>query len=220
MNQMTIVASLKFINGFRNKIVSKTNYLLNDQWNLVYMIFELDENILKFGDKYHESIFLSTISDLPTIKDQIYPHMPNQYDTRYFSRLGSEDLDCFLCKQDGVLMHYSWLFYDLYKSPLKSCPIDLKVFIDKALMWGPTFTLTKSRGMIYPYVFSKIVKFLKSKGKYQYIIIYADKTNKSAIPFYLNLGFKLLPSQPKPNILIKIFRKLRSLTTTNKVKQI
>ena len=192
------------------QIIRKKNYLLYDQWKFVYLIYDLYNQKLKFGNKYHDSIFLAKVKDLQRIKKDIYPNMLTDYDTRYFERLGNSDVKCFLCEQDAHLIHYSFLFYNLYDSPLRATPFSLGRLFKNSVMWGPTFTLPNSRGMIYPYIFSRIVNYLILEKKVEYIVIFAYKDNSSAIPFYQNLGFKKLSQQPSPGAILLLLRALDS----------
>tara|TARA_Y100001968_G_scaffold327251_1_gene371906 strand:+ start:7058 stop:7564 length:507 start_codon:yes stop_codon:yes gene_type:complete len=164
------------------------------------MSYDLHKNKLKFGKKYHDEIRIAHPDDLSSIKADLYPKMKDHYDIRYFRRLGEEEIDCFLCEQSGTLIHYSWIFYDLAKSPLISLPMNRRRFGKKNIWWGPTFTIPNSRGIIYPYIFSKIVIFLRSKKLYDHILITAHKGNKGAVSYYKNLGFVELPAQPKPRL--------------------
>lgn len=199
----------KNLNKFR-KLISQTisykNYNLYSQWDFVYMHYCLKESKLKFDNKYQDSIFRAKIEDLGKIKVDLYPKMKDKYDRKYFSKLGEPGLDCFLCEKNGKLIHYSWIFYDILISPLAKTPLGTMGCGNNVVFWGPTFTVPEERGIIYPYIFSKIVKYLRKQNKYHYLINFCHKKNKGAIPFYKNLGFIELVNQPKPTLIIKALR--------------
>tara|TARA_B100000700_G_C14876886_1_gene776102 strand:- start:276 stop:929 length:654 start_codon:yes stop_codon:yes gene_type:complete len=188
------------------RVVRFKDYHLYEKWNLFYMTYNLQKQKLKFGDKYHDSIFKASVDDINKIKSDLYPSMIEDYDVRYFKQLGRDGFDCFLCEQAGHFIHYSWIFYDLAKSPLSSTPIGIKRFCERSLFWGPTFTVPNSRGLIYPYVFSKIVLFLRAETNFEHILICAYKGNKGAVKFYKNLGFEELSNPPRPPFWVKLLR--------------
>tara|TARA_Y100001968_G_scaffold204875_1_gene188119 strand:+ start:430 stop:1101 length:672 start_codon:yes stop_codon:yes gene_type:complete len=198
------------------KINHYKNYRLYDVWDFVYMSYDLSKNNLRFQNKYQDSIFIAERKDLDKIETDLYPKMDSNYNLRYFKRLNEIGLDCFLCEQDGKLIHYSWLFYDLLLSPLAKTPMGEFDFGGNIVFWGPTFTVPEARGITYPYIFSKIVKFLKKNKKYDYLIIFAYKKNRGAIPFYKRLGFIELQHQPQPPFYIRILRSFDTFFNSHK----
>ncbi len=204
----------RFIEVFirlKRKIDHYKNYNLYDKWDFIYMQYNLNDKKLRFGSKYDKNISIANQLDLQQIQSDIYPNMSSRYDQRYFRFLGEKDRDCFLYDDKGKLIHYSWVFYDINKSPLASTPLGTQQFQNKVVFWGPTFTIPLARGVIYPYIFSYIVRSLINNKKAERIVNFVYKYNPGAFRFYQTLGFVPIDNQPVAPIFIRIARLLDRL---------
>lgn len=167
-------------------------YHLKDKWRFVYLEFTFDRPIQPLTDS---SLLIRRIgpSDLEQVRRDLLPHLTGEqsYDTRYFETMGEKGSTCFVVEREGRLIHYSWVFTDIFRSPITKVPFDLSKLRSNDSYIGPVFTVPGSRGMTYLYVLPVILEHLVEIGVKRALVL-VDQNNAAAKSFYLKFGFKLI----------------------------
>ena len=164
-------------------------YHLRDKWHFAYLCFSCDDPIYSFEDA---SIVVrrAGADDLERIEADLFPHLTGaeSADREYFDGLGKGDPQCFLAESNGRFVHYSWVFTDVFVSPMTRVPFDQSLLRSGDGYVGPVFTSPDSRGMVYLHVLSIILHYMKDNGLKR-VWVLVDGRNPSAVSFYKRIGF-------------------------------
>ncbi len=167
-------------------------YHLRDKWHFVYLRFSLDTPIYSLEDA-SITIRRATPGDRKRIETDLFPHLigAQSADREYFDGLGESGPQCFLAESNGRFVHYSWVFADVFRSPMTRLPFDQSRFRSGDAYVGPVFTSPDARGMTYLHVLPKILHYLKDNGLRR-VWVLVDGRNPSAVSFYKRIGFAQL----------------------------
>jgi GNAT superfamily N-acetyltransferase len=172
------------------------DYHLDSKWSFVYLQFSLDDAFPRVPRTEGLTIRLAVPSDRPRIEAELFPVLgaADQYDKRYFDRLGDERALCFIGEREQRLVHYSWLFLDAGASPLIDTPFDRRLLDSGDVYVGPVFTAPAARGFIYLEVLAELIEFLRQRGDRSRMLLLVQGKNAAAPAFYRRFGFSLIPS--------------------------
>lgn len=180
---------------FFKKTVRYLKYLFGEQKHFVYFVFSLDQPLPNFHLEDVGGVFLAERKDFERIQAELFPFITEEEenDKRYFKLLGQPGKSCFLAEKEGILVHYTWFFWDAMHSPLLDTPFS-KTLIQKGDGYvGPAFTSPVARGTwIYPHVLMSLLSFAKKTAQKRRIILFVNGKNKSAVNFFVRLGFQRL----------------------------
>ncbi len=178
--------------GLARAVRNFGTYHFHDKWQFVYLEFDLDNTIYEVEDTTL-TVRRAKTADRDRIKADIFPHLREEdaYDRKYFGLLGADDPQCFLGEADGSIIHYSWVFSDVFDSPMTGVPFDSSRLRKADSYIGPVFTRPDARGMTYLYVLPVILRYLKDQDKRRTLVL-VDGRNPAAVKFYTRLGFKVL----------------------------
>ena len=176
-------------------------YHLRDKWHFVYLEFSLNEKIAVIEDP-EVKVRQATPADSEQIRQDIFPHLREEhaYERRYFDRLGENDAHCFLAESDGAIIHYAWVFTDVFRSPMMEVPFDRRRMGANDAYVGPVFTVPGARGMTYLYVLPVLLGYLRDAGVGRALVL-VDGRNPAAVAFYRRFGFSIVAgSQPTAGV--------------------
>lgn len=188
--------------GLPQAIYRHVQYHLISKWQFVYLEFPLDQEIFSF-DKMKDPVVVRIAArrDLDKIEADVFPLLEGEfsYDRRYFQLIGQPRIKCFLAERHGRVVHYSWVFMDAFNSLLTHVPFDKTKLKEGDSFIGPVFTSPAFRGLlIYPYVLSTILHYLKSNNHAKRVIVFVQGSHPSAVDFYKRLGFReMIAAQPR-----------------------
>lgn len=167
-------------------------YHLHSKWHFVYLVFSLEQEIFSFNIREPISVRIATREDMTWIKSELFPYLTGDlaYEKRYFELLDHPRIKCFLAQKDGKLVHYSWVFVDVFESPLMKLPFDKAKLKQGDAYIGPIFTCPEARGFIYLHVLSRILCDLKENNLASRVIVLVERKSASAVSFYKRLGFR------------------------------
>ena len=165
-------------------------YHLRDKWNFVYLSFLLEDPIYSLEDA-SLVIRRATPADRERIEAELFPQLvgPLSADREYFDDLGDGDPQCFLAESNGRFVHYSWVFADVFASPMTRVPFDQSNLRSGDGYVGPVFTSPDARGMTYFHVLPTILHYLKDNGLRR-VWVLVDGRNPAAASFYKRVGFE------------------------------
>ena len=177
--------------GALRKIARHLRYHLDDKWRFVYLQFPLAASVSAMPPNPALDVRVATRADLSRIHDELVPEMQGEqiYDKRYFDRLGDDEVVCFIAERDGRLIHYSWVFLDLFASPLAGAPVDRRSICEGDVFVGPVFTIPAARGFVYPHVLTAITRYLQVRPKARRIVLFVYEKNPGAVAFHKRMGF-------------------------------
>lgn len=187
-------------------------YHLSIKWRFVYFEFMLKQQILSFELKEPMTVRIATSDDMDRIQSELFPVLYDDlaYDRRYFELIGQEDVKCFLAEFNSTFIHYSWVFLDVFKSPLMDIPFDKRKLRKDDALIGPVFTNPSVRGMlIYPYVLVTILRYLKENDYATRAIVFFQGRTAAAVSFYKRLGFREIVNAQPPSILSYLLQRSR-----------
>ena len=193
--QIVYLLRKRGITALLRKSVRYVSHLLGEQSHFVYFVFSLDQPFPNFHLDNVGSVRLADSKDIARIQSELFPFITEdeENDKRYFKLLGQAGVNCFLAEKEGILVHYTWLFWDARKSPLTDTPFSKTLIREGDAYVGPAFTSPLARGTwIYPHVLMNLLSFAKETAKQKRIILFVNGKNPSAINFFTRLGFKRL----------------------------
>ena len=178
--------------GLARAACTFATYHLRDKWNFVYLEFSLNDPIYSVEDP-SVVVRRATPADRKRIEEELFPHLIGEQsaDREYFDNLSEVDPQCFLAESNGRFVHYSWVFADVFASPMTRLPINQSRLRSGDAYVGPVFTSPDARGMIYLHVLPMILNYLKASGLKR-VWVLVDGRNPSAVSFYSRIGFKTL----------------------------
>ncbi len=172
---------------------------LVDQWEYVYFERSLGEAFTPIKTPEGVQIRLALPTDRVAIERDIFPLITQdiENDKRYFSLLGSPEVQCFIALHNGHIVHYTWVFMDANKSPLVSTPFERSRIQAGDVYIGPAFTAETMRGVwIYPAVLATIWEVFSHTSTAKRVLLFVSPHNRGAVPFFQRLGFKRVPQSP------------------------
>jgi len=177
-----------------NKIALKIRSKLIDQWKYSYLEYSLDSKFTSLP-KLDETIEirLAKISDIASIKKDIFPEIPDEIDNdkKYFSQLGDNSFNCCLAIKDSKIIHYFQFYSSAIQSPLIKTPYGKKIIQKKDAYLGSTFTTKEYRSLwIVPHSINLILENLKNKGSLERALVVVHIDTAGAENFYKRLGFE------------------------------
>ena len=176
-------------------------YHLRDKWHFVYLEFPLSGEIASL-DSPEIDVWQAKPSDIDRIRTDVFPHLAGDlaYEKRYFDRLGEADVHCFIAESAGAIVHYSWVFTDIFDSPMMDVPFDRRCLAAGDAYVGPVFTVPGARGMTYLSVLPKLLEYLRDRGSARALVL-VDGRTPAAVAFYKRLGFRVLTDiQPSGSV--------------------
>ncbi len=167
-------------------------YHLRDKWHFVYLEFPLPGEIASLGSP-EINVWQAGPSDIDRIRADVFPHLTGDlaHEKRYFDHLGEADARCFVAESGGAIVHYSWVFTDVFRSPMMDVPFDRRLLGKKDAYVGPVFTAPGARGMTYLYVLPRLLAYLRDAGAGRALVL-VDGRNPAAVGFYKRLGFRVV----------------------------
>ena len=180
---------------FLKKCVRYIKHLFGAQSRFAYFVFSLDQPFPNFYLKDIGSVRIAEPEDSGRIQAELFPFITEEEenDKRYFKLLGRPGVSCFIAEKEGILVHYTWLFWDARRSPLIDTPFSKALIREGDAYVGPAFTSSIARGTwIYPHVLVKVLSFAKETANRKRIILFVNGKNLSAINFFVRLGFQRL----------------------------
>ena len=190
------VLSKKGIRGLIKLFRSFLLYQLKEKWEFVYFEKLVEKDPYKLP-KLDDSIIIriAVKSDIDQIKNDIYPFLTEKEgnDKRYFEKIGTPNVQCFLAEKGSKLVHYSLLFENAKNSPIMQTPvISSKIKSTDAYM-GTVFTIPEARGLrIMPHTVLKIFSYLNENTNVQRILVIVHKSTVGAERFYRRNGFNVM----------------------------
>jgi hypothetical protein len=176
-------------------------YNLRDKWHFVYLEFELTSRIPSI-DNPGVQVSRAMPADIDRIRADIFPYLDGEqvYEKRYFDRLGESDVHCFIAESAGAIVHYSWVFTNIFDSPMMDVPFDRCRLSTGDAYVGPVFTVPGARGMTYLSVLPKLLEFIRDGGSARALVL-VDGRTPAAVAFYKRLGFCVLTDiQPSGSV--------------------
>lgn len=177
------------------KIVRYGKHLLGTEAHFTYFVFSLDRPFPNFNLESLGHVYVAGQNDRARIQLEIVPFISDdeENDKRYFKLLGQPGVSCFLAEKAGVLIHYTWLFWDAMQSPLSATHFPKELIQEGDGYVGPAFTSPSARGTwIYPHVLAKVLSFAKETAKRKRVILFVNGKNPSSVNFFERLGFQKL----------------------------
>jgi len=199
------VLSNKGMSGLIKLIRSFFLYQLKEKWNFVYFEKQVEQIPFKLP-KLDNSIIIRIAGkdDIAQIKNDIYPLLTEKEgnDKRYFEKIGTPHVKCFLAEKDNRLVHYSLLFENAKNSPIIQTPIiSSKVELTDAYL-GTVFTIPEARGlMIMPHTVLRIFSHLYKNTSTKRILVIVHKSTFGAEGFYRRNGFNVMNNVEAKNYL-------------------
>ena len=200
--------------GLASSLVAVRSYLryhLMDKWRFVYLGFTFDRPIRPVEDP---SLVVKPTgpADLAQIHQDLFPYLiaEQAYDRRYFEQFGHRGSVCFVAESEGRFVHYSWVFTDVFRSPLVEVPFESSKLRSNDSYIGPVFTVPRSRGMIYFYVLPVILEYLRESGS-ERVLVLVDGSNNAAVRFYRKLGFVPITDAQSKGVISLVCRRLNGV---------
>lgn len=196
-----------FFRSVKDSIV----YHLRSKWHFVYLEFSLEKTIFSFALKEPISVRVASREDYERIQSDIFPFLRGAlaYDRKYLELLGEPKIKCFVAEKDGKLVHYSWVFEDVFDSPIIKVPFDHKKLKGGDAYIGPIFTNPDVRGFIYLQVCSTILHYLKENNCASRVIVLVEGGNPSAVTFYQRFGFREIANAQPAGIFSYLWERSR-----------
>jgi len=186
-------------------------YHLKDKWRFVYLGFSFDHPMQLLEDP-SLAVKRTGCEDLGQIRRDLFPHLVGEqaYHRAFFDRIGEDGSLCFVAEFEGRFVHYSWVFTDVFRSPLIKVPFEVSELRSSDSYIGPIFTVPGSRGMIYLYVLPTIVDYLRKVGSKRVLVLVSDR-NTAAMSFYQKLGFVPIMNAERKGVVSFVCRRLNSM---------
>lgn len=168
-------------------------YYFCDQWRFVYLALPLDYPFPSLPPQKELVVYIATPKDQERVEAEIFPVIESkeENDKRFFRLLRENGVVCFLAEKSGRLVHYSWVFTNLRHAPIMHTPFNKKHLRASDVFLGPVFTNPSVRGLwIFPTVLGEIIKYLKNRGEVRRVLLFVDRKNQGAVPFFKRLGFE------------------------------
>ena len=199
--------------GLFRSVCSYVQYHARSKWSFVYFEFPLERRIFPLNGPDSVVVRIASREDLGRIRSEIFPVLDGEwrYEKRYFDLLDDPEIKCFLAEKDGKLVHYSWVFLDALRSPMRDVPFDERKLRKGDAYIGPIFTNPSARGLIYPRVLVTILRYLKENRSADRVVLFVQGRNPSAVAFYHRLGFKAIEDAQPGTFLSGCIRQLRIL---------
>jgi len=180
------------VGGVVRRAIRYGRYHLIDKRRFQYFASPIsDSPLLSVRTPPTVTISHATTADLGRIRAELFPLLvgPLEYERRYFDRVGSPGFECFLAESGGRLIHYSFVFLDASQSIIRDVPFDSRGLRAGDAFIGPVFTAPDARGMVYVQVLGEVMRFLKTTGTVERLLLFTDAGSVASAPFYERLGF-------------------------------
>jgi GNAT superfamily N-acetyltransferase len=187
-------------------------YHLSGKWHFIYFEFSFQQPIPSFILKESISVRIAAPNDMGQIRSEIFPllQVSLSNDKRYFHSVGQPNIKCFLAEKDETLVHYSWVFMDVFNSLLMEVPFDKNKLRQGDAFIGPVFTSPSARGLVYLHVLSVILDYLQVNNYANRVLLFVDGRNAAAVSFYTRLGFKEIIDAQPTSIFSFCWRRLKN----------
>ena len=179
------------------KLIDFLKYNLIDKYEFKYFSIKLSDFSYRFSEKSSSlNIRIANKNDIKKIKNDIYPLLGKreEYDKRFISRIGDDNIIIFLMEKNNKIIHYSLIFKNALDSPLMKTNLNKLYITNVSAYLGSVFTVPKERGVfILPSVLGYIIKYLSMKSEIEKLLILIHPptaTTKNSHQFYKILGFK------------------------------
>jgi GNAT superfamily N-acetyltransferase len=184
------------------------NHLFN-KWDYVYFKYNLINHIYLNNNYLKDFNFrLAIKSDLSIIKNDIYPILTKTQinDLNDFLNIGNKDFDCVLCFHENKIIHYLFIFKNIYKSPLVKTPLKRHHFSKNDIYIGSAFTNPIYRGhWIMPASLNFALNFY-SKNNYSNAILLVYKKTPGATGFFKRFGFQQIENATRKPYYLNYFK--------------
>ena len=178
------------------KLIDFLNYNLIDKYEFKYLAINISDFSFRFSDNSSQlNIRIAEKKDIKKIEKDIYPFIGKreEYDKRFISRIGDENIIIFIFEKNNKIIHYSIIFKNAFDSPLIETPIKKINITNESAYLGSVFTIPSERGIfILPSVLGYIIKYLSKNSKIKRLILLIHPKTFGAIKFYKALGFKII----------------------------
>ena len=194
MNKFFRIAKNLVFVQFIKKILYFFKYHLFDKYEFIYLSVRLNDFSFRFSEITSSlNIRIATRSDIIKIEKDIYPFTGKreEYDKRFISKIGDENIIVFLLEKNNKIIHYSLVFKNAIDSPLIKTPLKKHHFNKESAYLGSVFTVPDQRGVfILPSVLGFIVTYLSKNSKINRLMLLVHPKTTGASKFYQALGFK------------------------------
>ena len=194
------------------RCIGMFRYNFRDRWSFVYFEYLLDLPISSLPIYEPVRVTIATPEDLGRIEVELFPALVGEfeYDRRYFSFLDKKNAKCFLGEKDGRFVHYTWVFVDIFQSPMMDLPFYKDKLRERDAFIGLGFTHPSARGAwIYPYVIKQCLLYLKEQGVARRVLLLVQGRNPAAVQFFKRLGFQEIAEAQPRSLFEFLWRKIK-----------
>lgn len=187
-------------------LFASLRYKILDQWRFRYFYLFLDRSEdLRLSDNPAIRIFKLSSSNLDQVRSDLFHAMgDNSKDRSIFEVYHShQDVECWLAERDRKIVHYCWVFYNVYMSPIATTPFRKSLLRSDDIFIGPVFTSPQARGFIFLVTLCKILNELKGVCRYRRVLVFAYSKNIGAFSFYRRMGF--MPIKDPYSLMARVY---------------
>ena len=174
------------------KVINFLNNHLFDKWDYIYFKYNLKNHRSTNNSLNNFNFKFALKSDLQIIENDIYPILTKTQINDYndFLKIGNTDFDCVLCTYNERIVHYLFIYKNIYKSPLSKTPLRKNHYDINDIYIGSAFTNPDYRGHWIMPVSLNFVLNEYSKSSFNNVILLVYKKTPGAIGFYKRFGFQ------------------------------
>jgi len=193
---------------FKKVIIFLKNHLF-DKWDYIYFKYNLKNHICTNNCLKDFNFKFALKSDLHIIENDIYPILTKTQINDYndFLKIGNTDFDCVLCTYNEKIVHYLFIYKNIYKSPLSKTPLRKNNYDINDIYIGSAFTNPDYRGhWIMPESLNFVLNEY-SKSNFNNAILLVYKKKPGATGFYKRFGFQQIENAiRKPFYLNNLYK--------------